>query len=59
MRDLMTLILVLYASERPPEDTSRGSRDFSLGRAQEISPVRRTSGQERYFDVLHEAGLPD
>ncbi len=32
---------------------------FSLRHDREISPVRGTSGHERYFDALREAGLPE
>lgn len=32
---------------------------FSLKRARKLSPVRGTPGQERYFEALREAGLPD
>lgn len=59
------LIAALWLSGRQTEAREVGRRyiemlpDFSLRRAREISPVKGTPGQERYFDALRQAGLPE
>jgi len=32
---------------------------FSLSQARKVSPIRGTPGQERYYQALREAGLPE
>ena len=60
------LVGTLWLSGRQVEAREAGRRyvamlppGFSLRRARRISPVRGTPGQERYFDALREAGLPE
>jgi tetratricopeptide (TPR) repeat protein len=60
-----SLIAALWLSGRHAESKEAARKyvemfpGFSIRRAREISPVRGTSGQERYFDALREAGLPE
>jgi adenylate cyclase len=60
-----SLIAVLWLSGRHAEAREAARKyvemvpGFSVRRAREISPARATSGQERYFDALREAGLPE
>jgi adenylate cyclase len=60
-----SLIAALWLSGRHAE-AKRASETFvklfpgfSLRRTRETSPIRGTSEQERYFDALREAGLPE
>ena len=59
------LVAALWLCGRQAEAREAGRRylemlpGFSLRRARRLSPVRGTPGQERYFDALREAGLPE
>ena len=59
------LVATLWLSDRQEEAREAARRyvdmlpGFSLSHARKISPVRGTSGHERYFDALREAGLPE
>jgi adenylate cyclase len=59
------LIAVLWQSGRHAEAREAARiylemvPGFSLRQARKISPLRGTPGQERYYDALREAGLPE
>lgn len=59
------LIVVLWLTGRHVEAREAARRyvemlpGFSLRHARRVSPVRGTSGHERYFDALREVGLPE
>jgi adenylate cyclase len=59
------LVATLWLSGRHAESREAARKygemlpGFSLRHARTISPVRGTPGQERYFDALREAGLPE
>ena len=59
------LVAVLWLSGRH-EDAREAARKyvemlpgFSLSQARKVSPIRGTPGQERYYQALREAGLPE
>jgi tetratricopeptide (TPR) repeat protein len=60
-----TLIAALWLAAKHTEAKEAARKyverfpGFSVRRAQEVSPVRHTAGQDRYFDALREAGLPE
>jgi tetratricopeptide (TPR) repeat protein len=62
---LRLLIGVLWLSGRHTEAKEAAENflemfpGFSLRRAREVSPLRFTSGQERYFEALGQAGMPE
>jgi adenylate cyclase len=59
------LIAVLWLSGRHAEAREAARRylkmlpGFSLRHARKVSPIRGTPGQERFYDALREAGLPE
>lgn len=59
------LIAALWLSGRHDEAREAARKyvgmlpGFSLREARRVSPVRGTPGQERYFDALREAGVPE
>jgi hypothetical protein len=59
-----SLIAALWLSGRHAEARDAAKKHlemfprFSVRHDREISPVRGTSGHERYFEALEQAGLP-
>jgi len=59
------LIAALWLTGRHTEAREAAQRyvetlpGFSLRDARKVSPIRGTPGQERYYDALREAGLPE